>query len=176
MKERMKMRKSLVILLAMAGLFLVSCEKDDSDVNESLKSVEGTYNGEFNTVDGLKSNHQGTAIVTMHNEEQLQIHCFGDLMDTTFIMDAYEHGDSVMICYTGETFEMEYGHMGQGHHMGDMGMRQTEWEHHMMDDHDEDDMHYGGFNMNNHSFSYTFKMGEGSEMYYLKFEGVKGNN
>jgi hypothetical protein len=55
-----------------------------------------------------------------------------------------------------------YGHMlGEGHNggmMDDMHESETEWMHHMDEEHDEGDGHFGGFDMGNHSFSYTFQM------------------
>ncbi len=38
---------------------------------------------------------------------------------------------------------------------------ETEWQHHMDDEHQPGDEHFGGFDMGNHSFGYSFQMMEG---------------
>jgi hypothetical protein len=137
-----------------------------------MSEIVGTYSGEFINQSGLKSGIQGTADV-MNVNNQLQIHCYGDIMDTTFIMDAFENGDSIMVCDTGEAFEHLYGHMGKGNHMMDRNDNESEWEHHMDEDHQDGDDHFGGFNRNMHSFEYMFRMTESDSIYYIMFNGVK---
>merc|ERR1711879_553482 len=154
--------------IAIVAFAFSACEKDGSDSDENyLLEIVGTYSGEFINQSDLKSGSTGTADVIVV-DNQLQIHCYGDLMDT------FENGDSVMICDTGEAFEMQYGHMGNGgNHMMDMHDNQSEWQHHMSDDHNDGDMHYGGFNMTNHTFEYMFKMMDGNSADFIKFKGIK---
>lgn len=169
------MKKTKLFLgIAIVAFAFSACEKDDSDSDEGyISEIVGTYSGVFSNQSDLKSGNTGTADV-MVADNQLQIHCYGDLMDTTFIMVAFENGDSVIICDTGEAFEMQYGHMGNGgNHMMDMHSNQSEWQHHMSDDHDDSDTHYGGFNMTNHTFEYMFRMMEGDSTYYIIFNGSK---
>nr|WP_321453112.1 hypothetical protein [uncultured Carboxylicivirga sp.] len=167
-------KKKVIMGLALIALAFSACEKETSNPdNDYLSKIEGTYSGEFSNQSDLKSGNLGTADVTIVTD-QLQIHCYGEVMDTTFIMDAFENGDSIMICDTGEAFEHEYGHMGNGgNHMMDMHNNQSEWQHHMSDDHADGDMHYGGFNMSNHTFEYRFRMMEGDSSYSIMFKGVK---
>ena len=47
------------------------------------------------------------------------------------------------------------GHLSDGM-MSDNQNGETEWEHHMSDEHNEGDEHFGGFDMLNHSYGYTF--------------------
>ena len=55
------------------------------------------------------------------NVNEIEVHCFGKEIDTTFMLDYYEHNDSVMVCLTGSDFEFMYGHMlGEGHMGGGM--------------------------------------------------------
>ena len=174
----------LVLVLVVAGI--TSCEETN---DQPIGEVEGTYVGTFSTSTLLKSalqdgtgEHDGWADVTMMGEGQLQVHCYGNEIDTTFMLDYYEHNDSIMVCLTGDDFENEYGHMlGMSHMsggmmgdmMGDIGDGETKWMHHMGDEHDEGDEHFGGFDMANGSFSYSFRMMNSSTQYYLKFHGVK---
>lgn len=82
------------------------------------------------------------------------MHCFGETLDTTFMLDYYENNDSVMVCLTGNDFTTMYGHrLGEGHHSSDE--------------------HFGGFDMNERSFTYSFRMVEGSTPYYLNSREVK---
>jgi len=148
-------------------------ERSNSD-KDSLSEIVGTYSGEFSNDLGLKSGVSGTADVSITKNDQLQIHCYGDVMDTTFIMDAFENGDSAMLCDTGDAFENKYGHMGNGgNHMMDMQDNESEWQHHMSEDHNGEDMHYGGFNITNHTFEFKFQMIEGDSSYHVVFNGSK---
>ena len=74
-------------------------------------------------------------------------------MDTTFVLNHYEHNDSVMVCLNGEAFEEMYGHMmGHGGNMGNgnsggmmggMNNGSSEWMNHMNNEHEEGDEHFG---------------------------------
>ena len=170
----MKTIKNITILIsALFVLTMVSCsDEDPSNTRNYLDDITGTYIGEFSSANKL-TNDAGTADVTLTNNDQLEIHCYGELMDTTIIMDAFQNGDSVMVCNTGQDFYNEYGHMGNGYHMMDMRMNQSEWMHHLESDHANSDEHYGGFNMQNHSFSYSYKMMDGDTVYMIEFNGTK---
>lgn len=103
-----------VLLFVFAGTFVFSaCQKDEKTVNQS---VEGTYIGSFTTTSTLKSatiatgNLMDTAIVKLISNGQINVHCFGDGMDSTFILNIYQNGDSLMVCLDGQDFDNEYGH------------------------------------------------------------------
>ncbi len=182
----MKNSKKIMIVagftLAVVMMGLTSCEKsEDPPVND----IEGEYIGSFIVSSSLKSTQindnyadHATANVSMLSDMQIEVHCFGEEIDTTFMLDYYHHGDSVMVCLTGSDFESLYGHMlGEGHMsggmMGDRNGGETEWMHHMNDEHDEGDDHFGRFNLSDNSFSYSFRMMDGATPYYLKFHGIK---
>lgn len=169
---------------AVALVLFTACEKEESVEKIKEKSVEGVYNGTL-TEEGTKSATgitesmtEATAEVTIVGENEIQVNCYTSDWDTTFMLNYYEHQDSAYVCFTGERFEEMYGHMLGGGHMmggmmGDIGEGETEWMHHMDEEHDKGDEHFGGFNMDDHSFSYTFQMNEGHEPYYLHFKGTK---
>ncbi len=169
-----------VLLFVFAGTFIFSaCQKDEKTVNQS---VEGTYIGSFTTTSTLKSttiatgNMMDTAIVKLLSNGQINVHCFGDDMDSTFILNTYQNGDSLMVCLDGQDFDNEYGHMmGNGSMMGGgmMGNNSTEWGQHMNGEHKVGDNHFGGFDMQNGTFSYSFKMMEGTSTNYKKFQGTR---
>jgi hypothetical protein len=170
------------LILSTVILGLVSCEKEGS---QRISDIEGRYVGSFSKSTSLKSTliyssgeHDGIAEVTMMGEHQIQVHCYGNEIDTTFMLDYFEHNDSVMVCLTGHDFENTYGNMsGEGHMtggmMGDISSGETEWMHHMNDEHEEGDEHPGGFDMVHGTFSYYFRMMENHTPYYLKFHGIK---
>ena len=170
-----------LLLLAFIGTFVFgACQKDEKTVNQS---VEGTYIGSFTTTTTLKSttiangNNMDTAIVKLISNGQVNVHCFGNDLDSTFILNTFHNGDSLMVCLTGTSFEHEYGHMmGQGSMMGSgnmMGNNSTEWGQHMNGEHKVGDKHFGGFNMQNGTFGYSFKMMNGNSVYYKKFQGMR---
>ncbi len=182
MKNSRKMIIVAGFTLAFVMMGFTSCEKsEDPPVND----IEGEYIGSFIASSSLKSTQldgtyedHATANVSMRSDMQIEVHCFGEEIDTTFILDHYQHGDSVIVCLTGGDFESMYGHMlGDGHMsggmMGDRNGGETEWMHHLNDEHDERDDHFGGFNMSDNSFSYSFRMMDGVTPYYLKFHGIK---
>lgn len=179
MKKRMIVAGSI---LAVVLIGFTSCEKaEDLDVND----IEGIYTGTFSVSGSLKSapfnseaGDQGTAEVSLMGDNRIEVHCFGEEIDTTFMLGYYEHNDSVMVCLTGNDFKNMYGHMpGEGHMgggmMGDIQKGESEWMHHMNDEHQNGDEHFGGFDMGDHTFTYSFYMMDGSNPYYLKFHGVK---
>jgi hypothetical protein len=155
-------------LIAVSLLFVMaSCQKtDDFNVN----NVEGRYVGTLTS--GLKSASgstiDATADVAKTKNGEIEVHCYGGEMDTTFMLNYYENHDSLMVCMTGNDFEHAYGHMSGGI-MSDQAKGQTEWQHHMSDEHKNGDQHYGGFNMNSHTFGYTFRMASGN----VQFMGAK---
>jgi len=180
-----KMKKSVItagLTLAVVLMGFTSCEKSDDPASIE---IEGEYIGSFSSSSSLKSTSAGnldedpgTAVVSMMGDMQIEVHCFGEEIDTIFMLDYYNHNDSVMVCLTGDDFTNMYGHMlGDGHMsggmMGDISDGESEWMHHMDDEHTNGDEHFGGFDMRDHSFTYTFEMMDGSTPYYLKFHGVK---
>ena len=170
-----------LLLFAFVGTFVFGgCQKDEKTLSQS---VEGTYIGSFTTTSTLKSatianvNRMDTAIVKLINNGQVNVHCFGNDLDSTFILNTFHNGDSLMVCLTGSSFEHEYGHMmGQGTMMGSgnmMGNNSTEWGQHMNGEQKVGDNHFGGFNMQNGTFGYSFKMMTGGTTNYKKFQGTK---
>jgi len=169
-------------LVAAVALF-AACEKEEGAGTQN-NSVEGVYTGTL-TEEGTKSANAfsessaaATAEVTIVGENEIEVNCYTSDFDTTFVLNYYEHHDSAYVCFTGERFEEMYGHMLGGGHMmdgmmGDIGDGETEWMHHMNEEHNEDDEHFGGFNMDNHTFSYTFSMMDEDSTYNLMFQGSK---
>ena len=180
----MKNARVLVMMSVAALIGLSSCEKS-ADLPDS--TFEGTYRGTLTYESSLKSSpvasngiSEATAEISDLGDGQLEVHCFGDKMDTTFILNWYEHNNMIMVCLDGEAFERMYGHMMGGGHMnnsqnhsgGMMGGHNngnTGWMDHMNREHSEGDEHFGGFNMTDHSFDYTIKAGDGD----YNFKGRK---
>lgn len=179
MKIKILIIGTLMITLSLA---FVSCNKSSDPENVN---IAGIYNGLFTKSPSLKSAivegasmAEGVADVTIIGDHQIQVHCFGEEIDTTFMLDYYAHNDSIMVCLTGEDFEGMYGHMlGDGHMgggmMGDIHNGETEWMNHMNDEHQEGDEHFGGFNMHDKTFTYSFRMMGSATPYYLKFHGTQ---
>jgi hypothetical protein len=174
----MKLIKNLgltsIFIIAICILF-VACDKNTDLVNND---VIGVYKGTLTTnLTGKsvssKTDNAATAEVKMVGDK-IQVHCFSEGFDTEVMLDLYEDNDSIMICLTGNDFENMYGHMlGQGHSTGgmmsDIHDNETEWMHHLNDDHQTGDEHFGGFDMIHRTFGYTFKMNDGD----FHFQGVK---
>jgi len=167
-------KKNIFTGLVVLAFAFTACEKlDDIDA----KDIEGTYIGTLTEESVMKSILDGglndtTDIIDM-GDGMIEVHCYGALLDTTILLNYYDHYDSVMVCFTGEAFENTYGHvLGMGHMggmMSDVNSGETNWMHHMDDEHDHDDEHFGGFNMEDHSFEYTFESAHGS----FHFQGTR---
>lgn len=164
-----------ILLSAVTAVILfTACNKSDETVSDN--SIEGRYIGTL-TNDGLKS-ASATADVTKTGDEEIEVHCFSDELDTTFMLNYYEDHDSVMVCLEGDAFQEMYGHiLGQGHMMGgmmgDIGAGETEWMHHLSDEHLAGDEHFGGFDTMNHTFGYRFGVMVNGETSMFSFQGTK---
>jgi hypothetical protein len=171
----MKTRKLIVMLiLLIIAVLMNSCNKDKTENSGRtyIDDISGNYSGEF-TMNENQNYGPGMAVVTKSTDDNIQIHCYGDFIDTSMIMNVYENGDSIMLCNTGKDFYNAYGYMGNGYHMMDMGMGESEWMHHLQDDHQAGDEHYGSFDMEHHTFHYAFRMMNGDAEYMLNFDGTK---
>ncbi len=174
-------KMKLIITAALSVVVLAACEKSD-DV--SPQEIEGTYVGTLTGSDNTKSeagvnmDQAAVAEIRKTGNELIEVHLYSDGMDTTFVLNHYEHNNSVLVCLNGDDFETMYGHMlGQGHGnggmMGDRQNGETPWTHHLSDEHQEGDEHFGGFDMQNHSFGYRINMMDGNTPYHLKFQGKR---
>lgn len=165
----MKTNKILMSVFAIAfGLLFNSCNNND-DLNYS--DVEGVYLGTLTTDISNKSSSStispiATAVVTIVGD-QIEVHCYSEDFDTTIMLDIYEDDDMIIPCLTGDEFENMYGHMlGQDNHMNGNG---SEWMQHLNNDHEEGDIHFGSFDMENHGFEYKFILEDGE----YHFQGTK---
>jgi hypothetical protein len=177
----MKKIRLITIITIMITLVFIGCEDSDSFPNSA---IAGTYVGTISNSndakykDYLKTEDEAVANITIIGNNLIQVHLYDVEIDTTFIVNYYDDMDSVNVCFSGDDFESMYGHMlGQGHSnggmMGDMKQNETEWMHHLNDEHQEGDEHYGSFDMQNHTFSYQFTKWEAGLTHDLQFQGVK---
>lgn len=161
-------------LIAMMLLLSYSCNKENEKASAiDFNKVTGIYTGTFDEVNGLKISNSATTEIRHIGGIQLEIHCYGELLDTTFIMDCYPHQDSIMLCATGNQFQHEYGHNKGEHHGNHHSNTDSDWMHHLGDDHDNNDKHYGGFDLIHHRFGYTFRIPQNGTHTYIKFEGTR---
>lgn len=152
-------------------ILFVSCQKSD-DIG--YNDVTGTYVGTLTSNLANKSSEivvtKDATVVANRVGNQIQVNCYAEDFDTTIMLGIYNHNDEVMVCLTGEEFENMYGHMlGQGHMNGNMQNNGTEWMQHLNNEHQEGDEHFGGFDMQHHSFNYTFRMSNGD----YHFQGTR---
>jgi len=156
--------------LAFTGIIIISvlalsCQKEKQTEIGLTENVVGTYKG---TLKSLETGNTilATADIIKTDESIVQIHCYSTALDTTFVMEMFEYGDSLMLCNIGNDFKDQYGHDRMNeHHMMEQTNRQ-DWTHHMDEEHNQGDVHYGGFNMVDHSFGYTFIMGNDSTLHF----------
>jgi hypothetical protein len=173
----MKEIKQLGIAFILSLFILVACKKtDDTSVNSIVGTYVGTYSAESGTksISVVQASNEAIAEITNIGNGQIQVYCYGSEIDTTFTLNYFEHNDSILVCLSGNDFENRYGHMyGSGHMSGgmmsDMQNGETEWAHHMNDEHIARDEHFGGFDMIHNTFNYTFELNDGD----YHFQGIK---
>ncbi len=191
MKKLKMSATSLIMLIFLLGVLMASCKKENQSEIElnAIDQILGTYTGTFND-DGLKTIITAKADVTMNADSSIWVHCYGGEYDTAFMLDVFNQNDSIYVCLTGDDFMNEYGHarnhqgsmmngsggngMG-GNMMGNttLSSDSTGWMFHLREDHhgtQED--HFGGFDMNNHTFGYSFRNPDNTGM-YITFQGSK---
>ena len=169
----MKSLKIFAILtLAVLTTGLVSCKKENVEQNLT-EGLTGTYTGTLTTT-GKAGISPATADITAINDYTIQVHCYGEDIDTTIHLELYPDGNMMRVCFTDNDFYNEYGHnKNENHHMmGDNG-GWTNWNQHMSNDHNRDDKHYGYFNMENHQFDYTFVVNTATSSYTQEFSGAR---
>lgn len=169
----MKVIKYLVFIgIIIVSFLALSCQKEKQTVIDLSKGIVGTYKGTL-TKGSLKNAVEATTDVTKTDFNMVQIHCYSTVLDTTYVMELFENGDSLMVCNIGSDFMNQYGHARMnGHHM--MGSANwQDWLHHMDEEHNQGDEHFGGFNMVDHSFDYKFMMSDNLNDYTLQFNGKK---
>ncbi len=162
---------SIVVILV---TFTVACNKKNN-VQDLSSEISGTYTGT------LKSNNQknvsdAVADISESGDNQIEIHCYGNEIDTTFEQRLFDDGDTIQMCSAGEDFYNEYGHQmtNQGEHHDMMtGTNDISWMHHMDEEHDENDEHFGFFKPSEGIFSYTFNLMSGGVSYTAVFNGTK---
>ena len=174
----MKKTKIASILLLSLIFIVSSCTKDKYSSIDLTQNILGTYTGTINnTKSGIVSDVN--VDVTKVNDYTVNLDCFGDDIDTSFMLEIYSNGDSLMTCYSGETFKNEYGHMSNsGNHMMDMmggGTGMMDWTNHLQTDHATGDEHYGYFGENSDSLIYSIKEMVGDSEYFKNLHCAKTN-
>lgn len=174
----------LTIITTAILLIMVACESSSDSINLN-DSIEGTYKGSITSITKIISNEQvsDNAFVKIRaiTDNLIEVHMYHEDFDSLFMLNYYDHLDSTLVCLTGNDFESRYGHMlGEGHAgggmMGHIQNSETEWMHHLNDDHNEGDEHFGGFNKQMQTFEYRFNMTRQHINYDLLFQGQKVEN
>lgn len=170
------LRKLSIIALAALTIGLVSCNKNDQANPDLTAQVTGTYEGTL-TTNNLKTTSPATSDITKVNDYTVQIHCYGDDIDTTFMLELYEDGNMMRVCFTDNDFYNKYGHnKKENHHMMGNNSGWTTWQQHISNDHDQNDKHFGFFNMDKHQFDYSFEIKTNSDSYTQEFNGKLKTN
>ncbi len=146
----------LSILLGLA-ILLSGCEKKFDEYYKVPDDLIGTI------LDVLEEEGDYTQFI-----KSVELVEFDDVLGKTGNFTVFAPNDDAF-----SEFQQEYGHTKGAQHMGHMRYPQTEWMHHLADDHEDDDKHFGEFNMEDGFFMFSFRMVEGFTPYFLNFQGVK---
>lgn len=174
----MKTLKILLSIAIVAGI--TSCNMNNELPQPNLSNqIKGTYKGTLTsslTQDAIPA----TAEITSVNDYTIQVHCHSAEIDTTFSLGLYSDGNMMKVCFTGNDFKNQYGHdmstsgqmMGNNQMMGNMS-NGASWQQHMSAEHTPSDDHYGYFDMNAKTFSYTFNFMNTPTGYTQHFIGMR---
>jgi len=159
------------LIFLILTLIITGCTNNDDIEN---KDITGTYYGTLTNNLLLKSvsdkSNSATVVVKKVGEE-IEIHCLNGDFEYSMMLNYFNDGDIVRACLTGENFENTYGHMlGYGNNMGShMQGSSSEWMQHLSLNHQDNESHFGHFNMHNNTFECSFEF-EGGQ---YSFQGKK---
>ncbi len=166
-----------ITLVSVFFVMFASCEKDsDSNFNDITGTYQGTITtdvaGKSDTKSSSDVEDSATAYVTKDGD-QIKVRIQNEEVDMSIMMDVFRDNDDVKVCLTGNDFQAMYGRMpgNRGMNSGMNGNMDNanEWMQHLQDEHEQGDKHFGGFDMGESSFEYTFTY-NGMEYH---FEGFK---
>jgi hypothetical protein len=189
----MKGLNKIFIISAFASLFFgTSCEKNQEaggvDSNIAEQTI-GTYSGNLiNSASGLSQ--PATLTVNAKNDSVITMHCVANGFDTTVTLRLYENNDKISVCYTGDDFREKYGHhldnndfshskpegwnnnWCHDHNCWSNGDEWNAWTNHLNTQHNQNDAHFGDFNLKDKTCSYKFLLGSNKAEFYETFNGV----
>lgn len=171
----MKTFKILSFMAVIVVTIIASACNKKNEVTDLTSEITGTYAGTL-TINGQKSISDATVNIISTGENQIEIHCYGDEIDTTIIQRLFEDGEMIQMCSVGQDFYNMYGHEMNNQYNHHNMMNDSDglsWAHHMDEEHDSDDEHFGFFNMNTETFEYMFKIRSESGSYNAEFVGTK---
>lgn len=174
----MKRFKRFSGIAVMLMVLITACVEEESDERDIEGKYKGTLSGsQLKSTLDFNGTKPASAEIIISAKNEILVHCYADNFDTIFLLNYYHHHDSVFVCLTGDDFQRMYGHQlaesHPGHMMDDKSNSETEWMHHMREEHKSGDNHFGGFNMSNEHFSYTFTMNHTDSGDDMRFEGKK---
>lgn len=168
-------------IITIISMVFGACEKSELP---SDKPIEGIYIGTITNLDNQKSKaydnilEDATVEVIKIGNSMIEVQLYNTEMDTTFILNYFDNMDNVRVCLAGNDFKETYGHEFTPDHIsrgmvGHIQNNETEWMHHLMDEHQPGDEHFGAFDTENNSFSYPFSRMEDGITQNMLFEGKK---
>lgn len=164
----------VALVLCLLSIIIVSCSDNMTThgQNDLIEDVIGKYEGNLRDLTNSNKEYSAEVLINKISNTSIEMILLCEIMDTTIIFDVYHNSDSLMICFTDEDFEHHYGHgrSEMNHMMNDGDM--WDWMHHLDEDHEPGENHFGGFDMDHHSFNYNFYNLEDERVEYM-FEGVK---
>ena len=165
----MKTRIAIIGILAM--FIMAACDKTTVETNQS---IEGTYTGTLSKNTSFKKVALDGGVyvdVNLMDSSFVEIYCYGGELDTTLMLHFYEGNDSTFLCFSDEQFQGMFGYAYGSSHM--MGGNANDWMDQMMGEDYTDNDSFGGFDMMDHSFDYTFNKSEGDSIAHFHFHGTK---
>ncbi|MDA3843880.1 MAG: hypothetical protein PF588_05875 [Candidatus Kapabacteria bacterium] len=168
------MKISIAALIVTLMLITTSCMEQitPADNVDLTENIVGNYSGTMIKTSSSGDDVSATANIAKITNSSIEISFHCELLDTMITFDLYDNRDSIMVCLTGDDFDNHYGHSKSGMHHMDDDDDMNDWGHHMDDDHQTGDHHFGGFEMNNHTFYYSF-WDDSQNKEIFRFEGMK---
>jgi len=167
----------LIALVILVSTVLSCQDTDEPEINTLTGTYIGTINIDEANKSSLSNSSKDIVAVVKTKGDQLEVHCHGEGIDITLMLDYFEHYENYMTCLTGDDYQNLYKHahgegMMPGGGMNNMHQANTAWMQHVNNTHNPNDEHLNGeFNLKNHTFKCTFNWQETR----LTFTGTKSN-
>jgi|GEM_PF-4057969 len=171
----------LIVGIILTALF-TSCESSDvlpadQTSEQVIQMITGTYQGSITDLNTNMTSNDATIYVHAINDSTVQLVCSSPMFSDSVMLNIYPDGDYAQMCFTEQDFEANYGYpmpdnnycnngswngnmgMGMGNHgqNGNNSSTMTPWMNHINNVHQENEEHYGNFNLANKSLQYKFQ-------------------
>jgi len=185
-------------IVAITGLLFMSCEKDNKtpagNINDTpivlADEVVGNYSGLI-VNSSTDQSQSAVLVVNAINDSVVTLSCIANGIDTTIMVQLYENSQQINVCFLGQDFYNQYGYNLNNNDFctskpegwnNDWCMNNNcwggqdqwnAWTNHQNSQHNQGDVHFGGFDLENISCNYGFQFSSPDSSWIETFTGTR---